>query len=139
MAEAAIQYEESGTDTILVQSSFLLLSNIVNSVLDSVFHCGIVGQVLLGMAWGTPGAKLLSHAFVESATQVGYLGLTAIVFEGGLATSIKSVQTNLFLSVCVAATGILLPIAFSFFLLAMERAQNRQGGTEDPLGVWGVT
>ncbi len=126
MAESAIRYEEPAIDTILVQSSFLLLSNIVNSVLDNVFYCGLVGQVLLGMAWGTPGAKLLSHAFEESATQLGYLGLIAIVFEGGLATSIKSVQTNLFLSVCVAATGILLPIAFSFSLLAVAHATHLQ-------------
>ncbi|KAJ9497514.1 hypothetical protein H2202_006938 [Exophiala xenobiotica] len=99
MAEAAIRYEEPGIDTILV---------------------------LLGMAWGTPGAKLLSHAFEESATQLGYLGLIAIVFEGGLATSVKSVQTNLFLSVCVAATGILLPMAFSFSLLAVAHATHLQ-------------
>lgn len=126
MADVAIPYEEPAITTILVQSSFLLLSNIINAVLDHVFYCGLVGQVLLGMAWGTPGAKLLSPSFQEVATQLGYLGLIAIVFEGGLATSAKAVQKTLLLSICVAVTGIVLPIALSFSLLAIAGATNLQ-------------
>ncbi|KAJ9644938.1 uncharacterized protein PV06_08772 [Exophiala oligosperma] len=126
MADAAIPYEEPSINTILIQSSFLLLSNTVNTVLDHVVYCGLVGQIFLGMAWGTPGWKLLSRTFEQTATQLGYLGLIFIVFEGGLATSVKSVQKNLVLSVCVAATGILLPISFSFSLLAIADASNLQ-------------
>ena len=119
MVDAAVPYAEPGIVTILVQSSFFLLSNVINSVLDHVLYCGLVGQVLLGMAWGTPGAKLLSEPFEDIATQLGYLGLIAIVFEGGLSTSISSVQKTLWLSIGVAITGILLPIAFSFSLLKL--------------------
>ncbi|KAL2429325.1 hypothetical protein ABEF95_003440 [Exophiala dermatitidis] len=126
MAEAALPYEEPGIVTILIQASFLLALNIVNTVLDNVFYCGLVGQVLIGMAWGTPGAKILSRQFEEVATQLGYLGLIGIVFEGGLSTSSKSVQSTLFLSSCVAITGIVLPIAFSFSLLALADASNLQ-------------
>ncbi|KIW20982.1 hypothetical protein PV08_01561 [Exophiala spinifera] len=126
MVDAAIPYPEPSIDIILVQSSFLLLSNIVSTILDHVFYCGLVGQIVLGMAWGTPGSKLLSHTFEQAATQLGYLGLISIVFEGGLATSVKSVQENLFLSICVAATGISLPIVFSFSLLALTDASNLQ-------------
>ncbi|KAI1608208.1 Sodium/hydrogen exchanger family-domain-containing protein [Exophiala viscosa] len=119
MVDAAVSYAEPGIVTILAQSSFFLLSNVINSVLDHVLYCGLVGQVLLGMAWGTPGAKLLSESFEDIATQLGYLGLIAIVFEGGLSTSISSVQKTLWLSIGVAITGILLPIAFSFSLLRL--------------------
>lgn len=126
MADAAIPYEEPGIVTILVQASFFLALSIVNSILDNVFFCGLVGQVLIGMAWGTPGAKILSHQFEEMAMQLGYLGLILIVFEGGLSTSAKSVQTTLLLSTCVAITGIALPIAFSFSLLALADATNLQ-------------
>lgn len=126
MADAAIPYEEPSIGTILIQSSFLLLSNVVNTFLDHVFYCGLVGQIFIGMAWGTPGSRMLSHTFEQTATQLGYLGLIAIVFEGGLATSVKSVRKNLVLSMCVAATGILLPIAFSFSLLAIAGASNLQ-------------
>ncbi|KAL2429636.1 hypothetical protein ABEF95_008373 [Exophiala dermatitidis] len=126
MADAALPYEEPGIVTILIQASFILALNIVNKVLDNVFYCGLVGQVLVGMAWGTPGAKILSRQFEEVATQLGYLGLIVIVFEGGLSSSAKSVQSTLFLSSCVAVAGIVLPIAFSFSLLALADASNLQ-------------
>ncbi|KIV87845.1 hypothetical protein PV11_03363 [Exophiala sideris] len=119
MTDPAVPYAEPGIVIILTQSSFFLLSNVINSVLDHVLYCGLVGQVLLGMAWGTPGAKLLSESFEGIATQLGYLGLIAIVFEGGLSTSISSVQKTLWLSIGVAITGILLPIALSFSLLRL--------------------
>ncbi|EXJ78854.1 hypothetical protein A1O1_09256 [Capronia coronata CBS 617.96] len=126
MADAALPYEEPGVVTILVQASFLLALNVVNSILDNVFYCGLVGQVLIGMAWGTPGAKMLSHHVEQVITQLGYLGLILIVFEGGLSTSAKSIQTTLLLSICVALTGIILPMAFSFSLLALAEASNLQ-------------
>ncbi|KAK4939194.1 hypothetical protein LTR10_020493 [Elasticomyces elasticus] len=122
MTDPAVSYAEPGIVTILTQSSFFLLSNVINSVLDHVLYCGLVGQVLLGMAWGTPGAKLLSESFEGIATQLGYLGLIAIVFEGGLSTSISSVQKTIWLSIGVAITGILLPIAFSFSLLKLANS-----------------
>ena len=122
MANTAIPYEEPGVATIFIQSSFLFPLNIVGSFLDHVFYCGLVGQVLIGMAWGTPGVKLLSHCFEDMITQLGYLGLIAIVFEGGLSSYARSVQKTLFLSVCAALTGIALPIAFSFSLLALADA-----------------
>jgi len=34
------------------------------------------------MAWGTPAAALLSNDFQEVVTQLGYLGLIAMIFEG---------------------------------------------------------
>lgn len=124
MTDAAVPYEEPGIVTILIQSSFFLLSNVLTSILDHVLYCGLVGQVLLGMVWGTPGAKLLSKSFKDIATQIGYLGLILIVFEGGLSTSVSSVQKTLLLSIGVAVTGILLPIAFSFSLLKLASSTN---------------
>ncbi|EXJ84051.1 hypothetical protein A1O3_04718 [Capronia epimyces CBS 606.96] len=126
MADAALPYEEPGIVAILAQASFLLALNVVHSVLDHVVYCGLVGQVLIGMAWGAPGAKMLSRQFEQVATQLGYLGLIAIVFEGGLATSARSIQATLVLSICVALTGIVLPIAFSFSLGALAHANHLQ-------------
>ncbi|KIX08733.1 uncharacterized protein Z518_03390 [Rhinocladiella mackenziei CBS 650.93] len=122
----AIPYEEPSIVSILILSSFILILNILGSVLDHVFYCGLVGQVLVGMVWGTPGAKLLSRHVEEAVTQLGYLGLIAIVFEGGLSTSAKSVRSTLFLSICVGATGIMFPIALSFSLIGMANATNLQ-------------
>ncbi|EXJ63325.1 uncharacterized protein A1O5_11646 [Cladophialophora psammophila CBS 110553] len=126
MADAALPYHEPGIITILIQSSFLLILNILGFALDHFFYCGLVGQVLIGMAYGTPGVKLLSHAFEDVATQLGYLGLIAIVFEGGLATSAESLGKSLILSICVALTGICLPMALSFSLMGISNATRLQ-------------
>lgn len=86
MATAALAYEEPDIVTILVQSSFLLLLNIVNWIFDNAVYCGLVGQVLVGMAWGTPGATWLPLRVQETIAELGYLGLILIVYEGEIHT-----------------------------------------------------
>lgn len=126
MSEAALSYHEPGIVLVLVQSSFLIILNVAGAAVNHYLYCGLVAQVLLGMAWGAPGAALLSNGFEEVVLQLGYLGLIAMIFEGGLSTSIKAVQQNLTLSVCVALTGILVPIGFSYSLRALGSADNLQ-------------
>jgi hypothetical protein len=81
-AVSSLPYHEPGIVTILIQASFLLLLNIVNAALDRLLYCGLLGQVLIGIAWGTPGAKWLSVNIEETVVQLGYLGLILLVFEG---------------------------------------------------------
>lgn len=142
---ASLPYQESGIQDILILSSFLLALNLINSLLDRTLYCGLIGQVLIGVAWGTPGGKWLSASFEEAVVQLGYLGLIMIVFhgmtsipyvgrnlqaltieQGGLSTSIRTVKANLLLSVCVAVTGIGAPMALSFFLVPMVNASYIQ-------------
>lgn len=78
----SLPYHEPEIVMILVQTSFLLLLNIVNAALDRVLYCGLLGQVLVGIAWGTPAAKWLSTNVEEVIVQFGYLGLILLVFEG---------------------------------------------------------
>ena len=68
--------------TILIIASFLLLLNAVHYVLDMIVYCGLVGQIFIGIAWGTPGANWLSADLQHSIVQLGYLGLILIVYEG---------------------------------------------------------
>lgn len=82
MALAALPYHEPGIVTILIQSSFLLVLNGINWILDNAIYCGLVGQILIGVAWGTPGANWLSEEVQDTVMQLGYLGLILIVFEG---------------------------------------------------------
>jgi len=124
--ERALLYHEPSITTLLIQTSFFLLLNLVGALLDRLVYCGLVGQVLVGVAWGTPGAQLLPEPFEKAVTQLGYLGLVLLVFEGGLSTSVTSLWANLFLSLCVAFTGIMLPIAFSFSLVAIGDATSLQ-------------
>jgi hypothetical protein len=82
MATASLPYHEPGIVTILIQASFLLLMNVGNVVLDHSLYCGLLGQVFLGVAWGTPGAKWLGTEVEEVIVQLGYLGLLLLVYEG---------------------------------------------------------
>jgi hypothetical protein len=82
MALAALPYHETGIVTILIQASFLVVLNGINWVLDHAIYCGLIGQILIGVAWGTPGANWLSPEVQNTVMQLGYLGLILIVYEG---------------------------------------------------------
>jgi Kef-type K+ transport system membrane component KefB len=69
---------------ILQQSSLLLLSNVVNHIFDRLLYCGLVGQILMGVAWGTPGANWLGASVETAISQFGYMGLILLVYEGTL-------------------------------------------------------
>ncbi|OBS28092.1 hypothetical protein FPOA_02032 [Fusarium poae] len=124
--EASLPYHEPSITTISILSGFLILLNLINHGLDKLAYCGLIGQVAIGIAWGTPGAKWLSRDVESAVVQLGYLGLILVVFEGGLSTSFKSLKANLGLSSAVATTGILLPIGFSFAVMSMLNATPLQ-------------
>ncbi|KAH6889818.1 Sodium/hydrogen exchanger family-domain-containing protein [Thelonectria olida] len=126
---SSVPYHEPSIEVISILSGFLLTLNIVNYGLDKVAFCGLLGQVLLGIAWGTPGGKLLNSDVENAVMQLGYLGLILIVYEGGLATSFKSMKANLWLSTGVAMTGIAIPIGLSFTLQPMMGATPLQAFT----------
>lgn len=80
--ESSLPYHEPPIGQLLLSSSFVLALNAVNHVLDSLISPGLVGQILVGIAWGTPGGKLLSTQVEEVVVQLGYIGLILLVFEG---------------------------------------------------------
>ena len=82
MAQAALPYHEPSINPILIYSALFLLLNVVNFILDKLIYCGLLGQVFLGIAWGTPGAAWLTQAAQDTFTQIGYLGLILLVYEG---------------------------------------------------------
>ncbi|KAJ4983999.1 sodium/hydrogen exchanger family protein [Stagonosporopsis vannaccii] len=123
---ASLPYHEPGIQQILILVSFLLLLNVINAALDKVLYCGLLGQVLIGIAWGTPGAKWLSTEIEQVIVQLGYLGLILLVYEGGLHTSFRSLKANLLLSSGVAFTGIAVPIGLSFTLQGLLDATPLQ-------------
>src|SRR5690242_1986916 len=102
MAETAFAYHEPTIATILNLSGFLLVLNLVNSCLDKLVYCGMIGQLFIGILWGTPGAKWLDRDVETVMQQLGYLGLIMLVYEGGLSTSLSSLRANLYLSLAVA-------------------------------------
>lgn len=79
---AALSYHETDIVTILIFSSFILLLNVLNFALDKTLYCGLIGQILLGVAYGTPGASWLSIESQNVVMQLGYIALILIVYEG---------------------------------------------------------
>ncbi|KAJ1324901.1 cation:proton antiporter [Microdochium nivale] len=130
---ASLPYHEPGISQILVMASFLLTLNGVGSAIDRVLYCGLIGQVLVGIAWGTPGAQWLATtlssstaAFEQVVVQLGYLGLILLVYEGGVSTSIAALKANIVLATAVAATGIAAPMGLSFVLGPLVHATPLQ-------------
>ncbi|KAK8038787.1 hypothetical protein PG993_007198 [Apiospora rasikravindrae] len=113
MPAASLPYHEPGLEDIIILATFLLALNVVNAVLDRTLYCGLVGQVFVGVAWGTPGGGWLSGPVERAVVQLGYLGLLMIVFEGGASSSLPTMRANLLLSSCVALTGIAAPIGLA--------------------------
>lgn len=126
---AALPYQDLPIKTILVLSSFLLFLNVINNTLDSLIYCGLVGQVLIGIAFGTPGTKWLDKSTEEAIVQLGYIGLILLVYEGGLTTNFQSLKANAGISTLVTLTGICLPIAFAFCLCSLASAKPLQAFT----------
>ena len=126
LAVAALPYQDPPIKTILILLSFHLLLNALNHILDHTIYCGLVGQVLIGVAFGTPCAKWLDEGTEQVIMQLGYLGLICLVYEGGLNTDFRSLKANACLSTLVALTGICLPIAFAFCLQSLASATGLQ-------------
>lgn len=81
-SQNSLPYHEPGIATVLAQAGLLLALNLVNAVLDRIIYCGLIGQLLVGMAWGVPGANWLDMSVQKSIQQLGYLGLLLLVYEG---------------------------------------------------------
>lgn len=79
---ALLPYHQPAIVTILVQTSFIIVLNVVNYELDTLIYCGLLGQILVGMAWGAPGAEWLGKEVQEAIVQIGYLGLVLLVYKG---------------------------------------------------------
>ena len=77
-----LPYHEPDIVTILTQTAFLLVLNIVNHIFDNLIFCGLIGQIFVGVAWGTPGGKLLGQETESVIVQLGYIGLILLVYEG---------------------------------------------------------
>ena len=75
-------YRDADIVTILIQASFLLVLNVVNTLFDKLICCGLLGQVFVGVVWGTPCAKLLCVDAEKMIFRLGFLDLILLVYEG---------------------------------------------------------
>ncbi|OQD80434.1 hypothetical protein PENANT_c035G07367 [Penicillium antarcticum] len=125
-SEAAFAYHEPSIETVLNYTGLLLVLNIIKICLDNLLYCGLIGQLFVGILWGTPGAQWLNQETERVIQQIGYLGLILLIYEGGLSTAIKSLKANILLSTAVALTGIGVPLGLSFILTELVSATSLQ-------------
>lgn len=59
--DAAFTYDEPPITTLLGWTGFLLGLNLIDVGLDKLIYCGLIGQLFIGILWGTPGAKWFDH------------------------------------------------------------------------------
>ncbi|KAJ9115514.1 hypothetical protein QFC22_005273 [Naganishia vaughanmartiniae] len=112
-------YHDPAIKDLLVLSSYLYLLSVFEWIAQYVLSAGLLGQILLGIIYGSPLAEWLDVQWQETFVVVGYVGLLLIVFEGGMTTSLPTLTALLPLSTGIAVTGLLVPIGFSFLLTPM--------------------
>jgi len=135
---ASLPYHEPRITTILSLTSFLLVLNGSRYVLDRTLYCGLLGEILTGVVWGSPlgGTAWLSHAAQETVQSLGYLGLIGLVFEGGMNTSPSGLRKSALMSVSIATVGLCLPIGLSFLLLVFPFASGTITAHPSPLAAF---
>ncbi|KAG5958171.1 hypothetical protein E4U58_005492 [Claviceps cyperi] len=142
MSEAAspsLAYHEPGIFTIMIQSSLLILLNVINFLLDKFIYCGLIGQILMGVALGTPGLKWLESSVETAIVQLGYLGLLLLVYEGGLSTCLKSLRANVWLSMAVAVHRLTNATPLQCFAAGASLSSTSLGTTFTVFGTNGLT
>lgn len=133
-----LPYQTPTIISLLSIFSFIFLLNAIRYVLDHLLYCGIVGEILIGVVWGAPvgGDAWLSQNAQETIQLLGYLGLIAIVFQGGMSTDFEALKKGAILSVSIATIGLLLPIALSFVLLVFPFPGGPEALFPTPLGAF---
>lgn len=133
-----LPYHEPGITIILSLTSFLLVLNGSRYILDSLLYCGLLGEIFIGIVWGTPLGRTawLSEAVQETVQSLGYLGLIGLVFEGGMSTSLSQLRKTATMSISIATIGLCLPIALSFLLLVFPFSNGTSTAQPSPLAAF---
>lgn len=118
MASAGfLQYEEPDILSLLILISFFFFLSSLGWAFNKVIGAGLIGQILVGVLYGTPVGNILSTEWQETFMVLGYIGLILIIFEGGLTIRLDLLKANFLLSVMAAAIGTTTPIALCYLIL----------------------
>lgn len=83
-------YHEPYPLPLLILLSFLFLLPIFGHVAQTILCAGLLGQILLGVIFGTPIGGWLDKSWEEAWVALGYVGLLGLVFEGESSTYCKA-------------------------------------------------
>ena len=79
---SSFAYTEPSTSTTLILLSYLFLLNIFGWIAQRLIGAALIGQILIGIIYGTPLSGWLSETIQAALVDVGYVGLLLVVFEG---------------------------------------------------------
>ena len=113
-----VPYEPPSLSILLSLSLYLSLISFSSSFAARAIHAPLLGPLLIGILFGPVVAGLVPTSTQQVFIDIGYIALLLMVYEAGLATDLQLLIRNLHLSILAALTGILLPFALSFALLA---------------------
>lgn len=75
-------YHEPSPTLLVILTSFLYLLNLFGWIAQELCSAGLLGQILIGIIYGTPVAGWLPAEYEEAIVGIGYVGLLIVVFEG---------------------------------------------------------
>jgi uncharacterized membrane protein YeaQ/YmgE (transglycosylase-associated protein family) len=75
-------YHEPSATLLVIITSFLYFLNLFGWIAQKLVSAGLLGQILIGIIYGTPVAGWLGDEFEEAIVGIGYVGLLIVVFEG---------------------------------------------------------
>lgn len=116
-ADSFLRYHEPDIIEILVLISFFVFLSALGWAFQKLTRASLIGQILLGILYGTPVGNILQTQWQETFMALGYIGLILIIFEGGLSIRLDLLKANSVLSLFAAAVGICTPIALCYLLL----------------------
>lgn len=79
---SSFAYHEPTSTQIAIILSFLLFLNLAGKLAQRYLNAGLLGQILVGIVYGTPLAGILQDSWEEAIVVIGYAGLLLVVFEG---------------------------------------------------------
>ena len=81
----SLPYNEPHVATLLALGAFFIALHVVAWPLDKYCSCGLLGQIFVGMVWGSPLGAWLPIEIQQTIVILGYIGLILLVYEGSLA------------------------------------------------------
>lgn len=68
--------------SILTLISFFFFLAIAEWISDKIISAGLIGQIIVGLIYGSPIGNILAVDWQETFLALGYIGLILIIFEG---------------------------------------------------------
>lgn len=103
---SSFTYEEPSVSSLLVLSSWLYLLNVFGYLAQRLLSAGLLGQILIGVIYGTPLAGWLDESWEAAFVAIGYVGLLVVVFEGECGRFVTSLRTIVANAVVIQLTRV---------------------------------